>query len=205
MHHERELFNTISHLIASLLAFLGIAVLLSLVSSKNMQAILAIGIYGVTTIALYVVSTIYHGCRGKNKKILQRLDHILIYLKIAGNYTPFAILALRSFGGNIVLSIMWVLAIIGIIQEIIIGQKTRRLSMAIYVVMSASVAIVLKELAHILPLTGFLLIIGTFLFYAIGLYFYINDERIKHGHGIWHLFVVGGSTCQYLCLLIYII
>jgi hemolysin III len=202
-HGER--FNTITHLIGAAFASIGAALLLHLAISKNdMVEIISFTIYAISTVGLYTASTLYHGSQGDIKNLMRRLDYIGIYLKIAGNYTPFLVLLMRGSVGWLVLTGLWILAAVGIILEFNLGKKTRRYSMIIYGIMSLAVLPVAKHLIDALPPAGFALIAAGFVSYALGFYFYLNDERIKHGHGLWHLGVIGGSTLQYLCLLMYV-
>src|SRR5207253_1041886 len=152
-HGER--FNTISHLIATGFAILGAFVALYLaVSKNNMIEIIAVGIYAVTTVGLYSASTLYHGSQGTVKNLLRRLDYIGIYLKIAGNQTPFLIILLRGTVGWATLSVIWTLALVGILHEFSLGKKTRRYSMIIYSIMTLSIVPVLKNLIDALPPQG---------------------------------------------------
>lgn len=200
-----ERFNTISHLVATAFASFGAALLLFLAISKNdTTEIIAFAVYAVTTVGLYMASTLYHGSYGEIKNLLRRLDYIGIYLKIAGNYTPYMILLLRGSVGWVVLSAVWLLAAVGILHEFNLGKKTRRYSLLIYGVMTLAVLPVAKNLVDALPPMGFAMVAAGFVCYGVGFYFYMNDERIKHGHGLWHLCVIGGSTFQYLCLLMYV-
>jgi hemolysin III len=201
-----EKFNTLSHFIAAFFAFCGAIVLMSTAISKgDPTRILSCAIYGVTTIGIYIISTLYHGSSGPKKDVLRKLDYIGIYLKIAGNYTPYMILAIGGIQGYTILVSVWLLAGLGILQEVALRSKNRSLSTLIYVIMTALALPVLKNLATAISPVGFALLMTGFLSYAIGFYFFLNDEKIRHGHGIWHLFVIGGSTCQYLCLLIYVV
>lgn len=203
-HGER--FNTLSHLVATAFAAIGAAILLYFAVSKNdLLEVFAVLIYAVTTVGLYSASTLYHGSQGQIKNLLRRLDYIGIYLKIAGNYTPFLIILLRGTVGWIALAAVWSLALVGIIHEFNLGKKTRRYSMIIYCTMSMTVLPIVKNLIDALPLAGIGLIAAGYLSYAIGFYFYMNDHRIKHGHGLWHIGVIGGTLFQYLCLAIYVV
>lgn len=203
--HYGERFNTISHYVATGLASFGAAILLYVAISKNdLLEIIAFTIYAITTVGLYSASTMYHGARGNIKHLFRRLDYIGIYLKIAGTYTPFMILAMRGTTGWVVLGIVWALAFIGIIHEFNLGKKTRRYSILIYGVMTLAVLPVMKNMIDALTPMGFGLLVAGLACYALGFYFWVNDERIKHGHGLWHLCVVGGSTLQYFCLLMYV-
>lgn len=175
------------------------------ISKQDPVRILSCAIYGVTTIGIYIISTLYHGSRGEKKDMFRRLDYIGIYLKIAGNYTPYMILAIGGLKGFTVLASVWALAAIGILQEFALRSKHRTISNLIYLSMSALAIPVLQQLATAVHTWGFALIMLGFLSYAIGFVVWLNDHKIPHGHGIWHLFVIGGSTCQYLCLWLYVV
>jgi hemolysin III len=203
---DGERFNTFSHLVGTFLALCGAMLLMMNAFMKHdVSRLVTCTIYGLSTIGIYAMSTLYHSSFGIKKNLYRKLDYMGIYLKIAGNYTPYAILAIQGKQGWSVLAAVWIFAIIGITQEIIFESKRRWLSNVIYLVMSACVVPVLHVLMKAVPLYGFALIMLGFLSYLVGFYFFLNDEKIKHGHGIWHLFVMGGSFCQYLCLLIYIV
>jgi len=203
-HGER--FNTISHLIATGFAAIGSLIVLYLAAEKhNLLELLSVAVYAVTTVGLYSASTLYHGSQGLLKDLFRRMDYIGIYLKIAGNMTPFMIILLRGTTGWAILAVTWTLALIGIFHEFNLGKKTRRYSLIIYGVMNLAVLPVLKNLVDSLPPQGFALIVAGYISYAIGFYFFLNDERIKHGHGIWHIGVIGGTLFQYLCLVLYVV
>ncbi len=201
-----ERLNTFSHLIATALAFAGTAVLLFLAAAKgDPLRLISFSIYGITTIGLYFFSTLYHSApQGPTKDFYRKLDYTGIYFKIAGNYTPFMLITLKGWSGWSILALVWILAGFGIAQELILGETTRKWSFFIYGVMSLSAVAVVDQLAHALPLKGFLFILAGYICYAVGTVFFFNDERIKHGHGIWHLCVVAGACFQYLCLLNYV-
>lgn len=204
-NHKDERLNTLTHLFGAALAFCGSAVLLFLAAAKgDPLRIFSFSIYGLTTVGLYCASTLYHGSNGQSKEFFRKLDYSGIYFKIAGNYTPFMLITLKGFSGWSILAFVWLLAGFGVTQELMIGQRTRRWSFAIYGLMSLASIAVIDELARALPLGGFLWILGGYLCYAIGAFFFFNDERIKHGHAIWHVCVVAGAACQYLCLLFYV-
>jgi hemolysin III len=203
-HGER--FNTISHLIATGFAAVGSIFALYLASEKHsMVELLSVAIYAITTVGLYSASTLYHSSHGSIKDLFRRMDYIGIYLKIAGNMTPFMIILMRGIAGWATLTVIWSLALIGIIHEFNLGKHTRRYSLIIYGVMTLAVLPVLKNLVDALPIQGFALIMAGYISYALGFYFYLNDDRIKHGHGFWHLGVIGGTLFQYLCLILYVV
>ena len=164
--------------------------------------------YGVCLSLLYLGSTLYHSIpQPKIKAVLQKIDHCMIYLLIAGSYTPFTLVTLNGGWGWSLFGVSWALAIFGIIQELTIGRKSekRRLSMLIYVVMGWLILVAMYPLAKALSAAGlFWLALGGIL-YSVGIYWFINDTKIKHGHGIWHLFVLAGSVAQFICIYFYVI
>ncbi len=162
-------------------------------------------IYGISTIGIYFISTVYHWSREPHKEFFRTLDYVGIYLKIAGNYTPYAILAIGGMKGWAIMVAVWSLALTGIIQEVTLRSKKRKCSNVIYFLMSASVLPVIHQLYSAVPILGFGLIMLGFLSYFIGFFVWLNDHRIPHGHGIWHLLVIGGSTCQFLTLWLFVV
>jgi hemolysin III len=142
--------------------------------------------------------------QGRAKAILQKCDHSAIYLLIAGSYTPYCLVTLRGAWGWTLFGLSWGLAIFGIIQELTLGRRTRLLSMILYVVMGWLVVIAMQPLIAAMSWGGlFWLALGG-LIYSVGIYWFLNDEKIRHGHGIWHLFVMGGSICQFVSVMFYV-
>jgi hemolysin III len=205
MYHGERL-NTVTHLIGSALAIAGLSVLVTLaVVQGDPWKVVSFSIYGATLVLLYSFSTVYHAVRHqKAKAILQKLDHNAIYLLIAGSYTPIALLALRGPWGWTLLGLSWGLALVGIAQEFTLGRHTRRLSMVLYLVMGWLVVVAIKPLSAALPLEALLLLAVGGLVYSAGIYFYVYGDRRRHYHGIWHVFVLGGSICHFLCILLYL-
>jgi len=100
--------------------------------------------------------------------------------------------------------LVWVLAAFGIAQELTLGRRTRRLSMILYVLMGWLVLIAAKPLMAAMSLAGLAWLAAGGAIYTLGIYFYMNDEKVRHYHGIWHLFVLGGSFCHFVCILLYV-
>ncbi|BEV73580.1 MULTISPECIES: hemolysin III family protein [unclassified Paludibacterium] len=203
--YQGERFNGISHLIGTLLAITGLAVLVTRAGIEgDPWKVVSFSLYGATLVILYLVSTLYHSVRGRAKAILQKCDHSAIYLLIAGSYTPFALVTLRGAWGWTLFGLSWGLALFGIVQELTIGRRTRLLSMILYVLMGWMVLIAIKPLVTTLALPGLIWLALGGLFYSVGIYWFLNDEKIRHGHGIWHLFVLAGSVCQFVCVMWYV-
>ncbi|MCW3481115.1 hemolysin III family protein [Neisseriaceae bacterium JH1-16] len=194
-----ERFNGVSHLVG---AVLSVAALVALVWSASLQGdpwkIVSFSLYGTTLVALYLISTLYHSVKGRAKAVLQKFDHSAIYLLIAGSYTPYCLVTLRGPWGWTLFGVSWGLAVFGIVQEVTLGRRTRVLSMILYVMMGWLVLVAIKPLVASLSTPGLMWLAAGGIIYSIGIYWFLNDEKIRHGHGIWHLFVLGGSLCQFI-------
>lgn len=200
-----ERFNSISHLVGAALAVLG-SVLLIVTAARlgDPWKIVSFSIYGAMLVALYVASTLYHSVRGRAKAILQKFDHCSIYLLIAGSYTPFALVSLRGPWGWSLLGAVWTLALIGILQEIWFAKGARMLSLVIYLLMGWLALVAVMPLWRALTPLGFAWLVAGGVLYTIGIIFYVADQRIRHGHGLWHLFVLGGSGCHFFTVLLFV-
>jgi len=200
-----ERFNSISHLVGAGLAVLG-SVLLVVTAARlgDPWKIVSFSIYGVMLVALYVASTLYHSVRGRAKAILQKFDHCSIYLLIAGSYTPFALVSLRGPWGWSLLGAVWTLAVVGILQEIWFAKGARVLSLVIYLLMGWLALVAVLPLWEALTPRGFAWLAAGGMLYTVGIIFYVADQRIRHGHGVWHLFVLGGSSCHFFTVLLFV-
>jgi hemolysin III len=189
---------------AGLALFGSAALVTSAAQQGDLWKIVSFSIYGVMLVTLYVFSTLYHSMRGRAKVVLQKFDHCSIYLLIAGSYTPFALVSLRGTLGWALLSGIWTLALVGIIQEIWYAKGARVLSLVIYLLMGWLALVAVVPLWQALTPTGFMWLAAGGVFYTAGIYFYVADNRIRHGHGLWHLFVLGGSCCHFYTVLAYV-
>lgn len=201
-----ERFNAISHLVGAALAVSGVSILMTLaVLQGSLVKALSFGVYGATLVLLYGFSTLYHAVRTPHiKAVLQKLDHHAIYLLIAGTYTPIALVTLQGTWGWTLFGLVWALAVAGVLQEQFLGRCTRKLSLLLYALMGWLVVIAWKPLTQALPAGGMAWLLAGGLAYSAGVYFYVQSHRVRHGHGIWHLFVLVGSLCHFLCMLLYV-
>ena len=205
MYHG-EKFNAISHLLGAILAFAGSIVLIIFASlTSDPWKIVSVVIYGITLVLLYSFSTMYHSMRGPIKELFQKLDHHSIYLLIAGSYTPFCLVSLRDNWGWTLFAVIWGLAIFGSLQELRQKSDARLLSLVIYIVMGWAALAALIPLKHALGATGFAWVAAGGIMYTVGIIFYAIDTRMKHAHGIWHLFVMAGSTAHYFAILFFVV
>jgi hemolysin III len=204
MYHG-ERFNSISHLVGAALALAG-AVLLVVLAARlgDPWKIISFSIYGTMLVTLYVFSALYHSVRGRAKDVLRKFDHCSIYLLIAGSYTPFAMVSLRGPWGWSLLGAVWGLGLIGILQEIWFAKGARVLSLVIYVLMGWLALVAVKPLWKALTPAGFAWLVAGGAFYTVGIIFYATDHKVRHGHGLWHLFVLAGSMCHFFTVLLYV-
>jgi len=205
MYHG-ERFNSISHLVGAALALAGLVVLVVFASLQgDLWKIVSFSIYGASLFLLYTLSTLYHSLRGRAKDIFRKLDHIAIYLLIAGSYTPLTLVTLRGAWGWSLFVVIWGLAIIGIVVDSLHRKGSRAIQMVIYLLMGWLILVALDPLIHALPDGGLALLVLGGVFYTSGMIFYAIDERMKHAHGIWHLFVLAGSISHFLAMLLYVL
>ena len=204
MYHG-ERFNGYSHLLGTVLAVIGTVILVVLASLQgNPWKIVSFSIYGTSLILLYGSSTFYHSTKGRAKNVFRKLDHSAIYLLIAGTYTPFTLVTLGGGWGWSLFGVVWSLAIFGIVQELSLKSEKRFLSLGLYLAMGWVAVIGVVPLIAALSWHGFLWIIAGGAVYTIGIIFYLYDERYRHWHGIWHLFVLGGSALHYIAIWRYV-
>ncbi len=205
MHHG-EKFNSISHFIGAVLATIGAIVLISLAARLgDPWKIVSFSVYSATLLALYVCSTLYHGTQGATKDMLQKFDHCAIYLLIAGSYTPFTLVSLRHGWGWPLFGVVWGLALFGMVQELWLSNTSRRLSLVIYVLMGWLALAAILPLIAALGWNGFAWLAAGGVLYTVGIGFYATSDKVRHGHGVWHLFVLGGSICHYCAVYFYVV
>ena len=204
MHHG-ERFNGYSHLAGTLLAIVAATALILVGASKgDTWKVVSFSIYGATLVALFGFSTLYHGTRGMTKKVFRKFDHSAIYLLIAGTYTPFTLVTLRGPWGWSLFGVVWGLALIGIIQELTVAKGARWISLVIYIVMGWVAVVGVVPMIDALTWRGFAWVAVGGVVYTAGTVFYILDEKYKHWHGIWHLFVLVGAAIHYAAIFLYV-
>jgi len=201
-----ELANGITHGIGLVLSIVGLAVLVFLsVMRGNAWHIVGCTTFGVSLVLLYTASTMYHSFRTPRwKRILKTLDHTAIYLLIAGTYTPFTLVNLRGFWGWTLFTLVWSLSVFGILWKIFNVDRYQIISTLIYVAMGWLVVIAIKPLFLGIPLSGIAWLVAGGLFYTVGVIFFAAN-RIPYNHAIWHVFVLAGSICHYIAVMLYVL
>jgi hemolysin III len=161
--------------------------------------------FGVSLVFLYLASTLYHSLTpAKAKRVFKVLDHAGVYLLIAGTYTPFTLVTLRGTWGWSIFAAIWTLAVAGIATEAFWVDRPRWLSAAVYVGMGWMVVVAFGPLVASLPTGGLALLVAGGLAYTVGTVFYIF-KRIPYFHAVWHLWVIGGSVCHVLAVILYVL
>lgn len=204
-----EKLNSISHLVGAALALVGLGALLTVaVQTRDPWVVASFGVFGLTLVLLYTMSTLYHSFHPPHlKKLFRVLDHVSIYLLIAGTYTPYMVLSLRDGNGFLILAIIWLLALAGILSEVLLsGRAVKFGQMLIYLGMGWACSFDFASLRAALPQTGLWWLTAGGLAYTGGVIFYILDKtnRLTHAHGIWHLFVLAGSGCHFVSIIGYV-
>lgn len=201
-----EFANTMTHGLGLLLSIAGFIFLFVLAVLKGDGWYIASSVlYGLSLIVLYAASTFYHGATSPElKRKLQIVDHCCIYVLIAGSYTPFTLVVLRSGIGQNLFIFVWAFAVIGILSKIFLSKRFQSASVVSYLVMGWIGIIVVQPLFAALGLMPILLIVAGGIAYSIGVIFY-SWESLRHHHAIWHLFVMLGSVLHFLAVALYVI
>ncbi|MEM9080208.1 MAG: hemolysin III family protein [Verrucomicrobiota bacterium] len=183
-----------------------VALVFMIVVAKDGWSLVSGIIFGSTMILLYLASTLYHSFSGlRVKSLFQILDHSAIYLLIAGSYTPLTLVSLRGPLGWTIFGIIWFLAIGGIIvKSVMPGDREHWSSTALYVAMGWMAVFILGPIIQALPPAGIWLMVAGGLSYTAGVLFFIW-HKLPYNHAIWHLFVLGGSTCHALLIILYVL
>ena len=202
---REEIANSVTHGLGLLLSVAAVPLLLlSARGSGDGWRMAAVAVYGTTLVLLYGASTLYHAVPSpRAKEIFQRLDHAAIYLLIAGTYTPFVLVPLRGAWGWSLFGVVWGLAVVGVTLKAMFGARLRRLSTTVYVLMGWLIVVAVRPLTtHVHP-SGLLWLLAGGLLYTGGVVFYAWDGRLRYGHALWHLFVLGGSVTHFCAVLWY--
>lgn len=203
--YKGEKFNSITHLIGTIASGAGLIVLLYIsIKQGDPWRVISFGIYGLTLLTLYTSSTLYHSVKGRWKPVFQKFDHVAIYLLIAGSYTPFTLVTLRGQIGWTFFAVVWGLASIGIVVELLPSRGKRIIPIIIYLLMGWMMMMITDPLIQQITPSGFTWLMAGGLCYTLGLIFYALDFKYKLAHGIWHLFVLAGSTSHFYTIVYYV-
>lgn len=202
---KEEIFSSITHGVGAVLSLAALVILVYFAGTKgDVWRVVSFSVYGFTLFFLYLSSTLYHSILiEKVKKVFRVFDHVSIYLLIAGSYTPITLVAMRGAWGWTIFGVIWGLALLGIVLNIISIEKTKIVSTILYVLMGWLIIIAVKPMLQMVPTGLFAWLLGGGILYTLGVIFYVC-RKIPFNHGIWHLFVLGGSVLHYLGFLLYL-
>lgn len=200
-----EIANSITHGLGAVLSTAALVILVVLASKRgDAWRIVSFSIYGATLILLYLSSTLYHSFVNlKVKNFFRILDHLAIYLLIAGSYTPITLVSMRGAWGWTLFGLIWGMAIAGIIISITFKEKLKPIMVLSYVVMGLLIVVAFKPMLLMLPQKMILCLFIGGVFYLLGIIFYLW-KRLPYHHPIWHLFVLGGSISHFFGILFYL-
>lgn len=193
-----EWANALSHGMACLMAVGAMPILVDAAARRGGVVEVAAAVtFGATMIVLYLVSTLYHALPdGRAKRWLRRLDHASIYLFIAGSYMPFVFGVLRGAWGWTLFALVWTAAGLGVAAKLF-GRLDHPLwSTGLYVAMGWIALLAAAPLYERMSTSGLAWLVGGGLFYTAGAVIYLFDANLRFAHFVWHLFVVGGSSCH---------
>lgn len=195
-----ELANSLSHAFGAVLGFVGLVTMLKLAAPLSPWHVAGVTVFGVSLVLLYAASAIYHWVSSHDlKRVLQILDHALIYVLIAGSYTPWLLVNLRGPWGWTLLTVVWGLALGGIVMKAVLLPRFDKLSTALYVVMGWLICVAFKPLLESVDPVGLAWLVAGGLCYTGGVYFYLK-RGMPYAHFIWHLFVLVGSAAHVIAV-----
>lgn len=199
-----EIWNAITHGIATILSVIGTYFLVQKgLALDSTPALISYIVYGVSMIILFLNSTLYHSFKFTQiRGFLQKVDHASIYLLIAGTYTPIVIRTMNNRAGYTVLTIVWILAIAGIVYEVLMTNRYPKLSTYLYLGMGWLGIFLIYPLTQAMDWQGIVLLILGGITYSVGTIFY-RQKNNPWMHVIWHLFVMGGAAFMYFCVYFY--
>jgi hemolysin III len=204
-----ERLNSISHLVGAVFALMALGALLALsIQTRDPVVIIGYTTFGLTMVLLYTMSTLYHSFQAPElKRVFKLLDHISIYLLIAGSYTPLMLISMNNRSGMMILALVWTLAIIGIVSEVLLSGKAVKICQVVaYLGMGWACSLDFASLRDALPPAGFWWLAAGGIAYTAGVIFYVLDKVnvLNHAHGIWHFFVLMGSVCHFITVIGYV-
>ncbi|HRN68787.1 MAG TPA: hemolysin III family protein [Promineifilum sp.] len=197
-----EIAHSVTHGIGAALSLAALVTLLVLAIIHGTKwHILSFAVYGVSLFAVYLASTLYHGVqKPRLRPILRKVDHACIYLLIAGTYTPFVLISMRSSLGLTLLTAVWAMAVFGIVYKIFFIDHFAVLTTLIYVAMGWMSMFAWREMVANIPQTGLVLLVAGGGLYTVGVIFYAMT-KIRYTHAVWHLFILGASACHFVAVL----
>ena len=201
-----EISHSVTHAVGTALSIAGLVISVVMAArTGDALKVLSFVIFGVSMILLYTSSTLYHAfTHKKTKNVFRYMDHIAIFILIAGTYTPIALILLKGAWGWTLFGLAWGFAIAGIVYQAVFLNRFKWISISIYLGMGWLAVVAIQPLMAVMPFGLFLWILAGGLFYTLGSAFYLIDN-IKFFHFVWHLFVIAGTLCHFFGLIFYLV
>lgn len=200
-----EIVHVVTHGFGAILSIAGLSWMLYLsISVSDPWRIAASVVYGLSLIALFTASALYHSFHSHTKRDwFETLDHCGIYILIAGTYTPFLLVSMRDGLGWLLFGTIWALATAGIITQLYFRNRYPKLKLASYLVMGWLVLLVLPQIIAAVGTDGMIWLAAGGIFYTVGVAFYVRKQ--VYSHAIWHLFVLAGGVCHFLAVILHVL
>ena len=207
---EEEIANMVTHIIGSILGAIVLALcVIRSTQNGSIPAVIASTVYGLSMIALYTMSSVYHGMKpGLAKKVMQVIDHCTIYLLIAGSYTPVLVCSMIPVFPTVgwgLLAFVWAMAILATVFTAIDLKAYSVFSMACYIGMGWAIIFFIPQLLQVMSREGFTLLLAGGIAYTIGAVLYGIGKKRPWMHSVFHIFVVLGSLLQFLCIYLHVL
>ncbi|GAD88835.1 hypothetical protein VHA01S_010_00610 [Vibrio halioticoli NBRC 102217] len=203
---NEEIANSLTHGIGMIFGVFALVLLVrkALSYDADLLTITSMAIYGSSMILLFLASTLYHAVPyEKTKRLLKTFDHSAIYLLIAGSYTPFLLVTLRTPLAIGLMIVIWSIALVGIVMKVVFVYRFKRFSLISYIVMGWLSLVMVYQLAMTMHTGGLVFLAAGGLLYSLGIIFYVG-KRIPFNHAIWHCFVLAGAACHFLAIYYYV-
>lgn len=200
-----ERWNTLTHGLAAVLGCIAMVFMLVKYDPEEDYALFGTLVYGMSIIILFTASALYHYSRDEKQKHYYRIvDHLSIYLLIAGTYTPVLLLGLRDSHGWLLFGLVWGIAFVGMILKLFYTGRFELFSTSLYLVMGWLIVIDFTNVSNYLGPNGVLWLFAGGLFYTVGILFYAF-QKMQFNHVIWHVFVVAGAFCHFMMIYNYVL
>lgn len=198
---KEEIVNSVTHGIGAILSVIGLIVLLVMaITYGDVWRVVSLTIYGTSLFTLYLASTLYHMIQHRPaKRVLRIFDHAAIYLLIAGTYTPFLLVVLNGVLGWVLFAIIWGMAIMGVVYKVFFLDRYAVAETVGYLVMGWLCVFALPEMLPLLSTQALWSLVLGGIVYSLGVIFYARP-KVAYSHGVWHLFVLGGSALHYFAV-----
>jgi len=203
---SEELVNSITHGIGLILSVIGAVVMAVALGRGDVWRVTGCGVYLASLITVYAMSTMMHSCQAPRwKSFFRALDQGSIYLLVAATYTPFSLAYLRTSVWWIFLVLIWAVALQGFLAKVLFAYRVEAPAIWPHVLIGGIPFISIPTLLGVISISALWWILVGVACYVIGLVFFVNDERVRHFHAVWHVFVIAGSMCHFMGIYMFVV